>query len=177
MLAILFVLVAVAFRFGIAYNPTSHLWAFTPVAAALLFFGSRFSRKYAWAPAAVLALSDVVLTRFVYGYSLTADHLVTWSWYAAIALLGGWLTNSAKPLKLAAAALTSSASFFVVSNFAVWMVWPTYPHTLSGLAACYVAAIPFYTKAPVADILFTFAFFAIGALVDSRKAAEKGVLA
>lgn len=177
MLAILFVLVAVAFRFGIAYNPDSHLWAFTPVAAALLFFGSRVSRRFAWAPAAVLALSDVLLTRLVYGQALTPDHLITWAWYAGVVLLGGWLKNDAKPVKLVAAALTSSASFFLLSNFAVWITWQMYPRTLAGLVECYVAAIPFYSKAPVADLLFTFAFFGLGALVESRKTAEKGSLA
>ncbi len=177
MTAIIFVLIAIAARFAIAYNPSLHLWTIAPVAPALLFFGSRISRKYAWAPVAALAAADIVLCKAVYGTGVSYDLLVTFAWYAAIVFLGGWLKSDAKPLKLVASALTSSASFFVVSNFAYWIVWPTYPHTWSGLMTCYAAALPFFRNTPVSDLLFTFAFFSIGALVENRRQAEKGSLA
>ena len=42
---------------------------------------------------------------------------------------------------LAGAALVTSISFFLISNFAVWAVGGMYPKTLPGLAACYVAGL------------------------------------
>jgi hypothetical protein len=35
-------------------------------------------------------------------------------------------------------------SFFLVSNFAVWIGSNMYPHTLAGLGDCYVAALAFH---------------------------------
>ena len=78
MLAYLFVLLAIAVRF------LPHPLSFTPVAAALLFFGARGPRRQLWMPLVLLAVSDVILTKAVYAYVFTWDQLVTWAWYAAI---------------------------------------------------------------------------------------------
>ncbi|HZU42019.1 MAG TPA: DUF6580 family putative transport protein, partial [Terriglobales bacterium] len=40
-----------------------------------------------------------------------------------------------------------------------------YPMTLSGLTACYVAAIPFFRNEVVADLVFSFAFFGTALLL------------
>jgi hypothetical protein len=177
MLAILFVLLAVASRFVIATNPGSHWWAFTPVLASLLYFGAKMPRKYIWAPVALFAAADVLLSRF-YGYSFTPDLLVTYAWYAGVALLGSaMLRENARPARLVGASLTSSLAFFVVSNLAVFAFWPTYPHTFNGLAACFVAAIPFYRNQPVADLLFTMVFFSVPVLLQALSPAEKKIAA
>lgn len=126
MLAYLFIVFAVAIRF------LPHPWSFTPVVGALLFFGARGSRRQLWIPFALLAVSDVVLTKFVYTYPFTWDHYVTWVWYAAILWLGTNLKENAKPLRVIGAALASSTSFFLLSNFAVWAGGTMYPHTWAG---------------------------------------------
>lgn len=178
MLAILFLLLAVGSRFAIALNPGAHWWAFTPVIASLLYFGAKMPRKYFWAPVALLAVTDVLLSRFVYGYGFTPDLLVTYAWYAAVVWLGStMLHENAGPAKLVGASLTSSLSFFIVSNFAVWLLWPTYPHTFKGLSMCFVAAIPFYRNQPVADLLFTAVFFSIPALLATVHPNEKKLAA
>lgn len=167
MLAYLFLAVAIAVRF------LPHPLAFTPVGAALLFFGARTPRKRIWVPVVALAASDVVLTRLVYSYPLSADHFVTWGWYAAIVLLGGLLKTNAQPLRLAGAALASSVSFFLVSNFAVWAAWNMYPKTLGGLAASYIAAIPFFRNQVASDLLFTAVLFGTAALAEGLRAGRK----
>ncbi len=156
MLPYLFVVAAVAVRF------LPHPWAFTPVAAALLYFGARAPRKRMWIPLVILAAADIVLTKRTYWYPLTADHLVTWAWYAAVIGLGGLLRENARPLRLVGASLATSVSFFIVSNFAVWAVWNMYPKTGSGLVACYAAAVPFFR--PDADLLFVGLMFGLPAL-------------
>ncbi len=167
MLAYVFVLAVIVAR--ILFRPL----AFAPVAPALLFFGAHLPRKRMWIPLALLAAADVYLTKMEYGYPLTADHLVSWAWYAAILWLGSaWLKGKARPLRVAAAALTSSVSFFVVSNFAVWAVWNMYPKTLEGLAACYVAAIPFFRNQIASDLFFTAVMFAIPMAVEALRPAQ-----
>ena len=167
MLAYLFVIVAVALRF------MPHPFSFTPVAASLLFFGARMPRRQMWVPVLLLAGSDVLLTRFVYAYPLTADHFVTWAWYGLALGIGMLLRNRTTVVRLAGASLAASLSFFLISNFAVWAVWDMYPKTLSGLAACYVAAIPFFRNTLAGDLIFTAVLFGIAALVGAKASARK----
>lgn len=170
MLAYLFLAFAVAVHARFLPLP----WSFAPVTAALLYFGARRPRREMWIPVAALAATGVYLSRSYYGYALSTDLLVTWAWYAGMVVLGGMLAKHASALRVGAASLAGSVSFFVVSNFAVWAVWNMYPKTLSGLAACYVAALPFFRSAVVSDLFFAALFFGIGYLVSHRQ--EHGVI-
>ncbi len=178
MLAIVFVLLAIVSRFAIAMNPGSHWWAFTPVVASLLFFGAKMPRKLLWVPVVALATADVLLSKLVYGYGFTADLLVSWAFYAGCAWLGSaMLRENAKPVRLVVASLTSSLSFFVLSNLAVWAFWPTYSHDLKGLATCFVAAVPFYRNQPVADLLFTAVLFSLPMAIEALRGHESNATA
>src|SRR5208337_3244040 len=168
MLAYLFVIFAVLSRMPFMPHP----WNFTPVAAALLYFGARASRRQLWIPLALLAASDVILDKFVYSYPFSWDHLVTWAWYAAILLLGTRLRENSNWLRIAGAALASSLSFFAISNFAVWASWNMYPKTLSGLMTCYAAGVPFFRQALAGDMLFTAVMFGIPAIAAALAPSE-----
>ena len=163
MLPYLFVLFAIAIRFlpfAGPFNILPHAWHFTPVAASLLFFGARGSRRQMWIPLLLLAATDVVLTKFIYTYTFSWDHLVTWAWYAAILWLGTNLREKAGPVRVVGAALASSVSFFAISNFAVWAAYDMYPKNFGGLMTSYTLALPFFRHAVEGDLLFTSAFFA-----------------
>jgi hypothetical protein len=153
MLAYIFVLFAVAIRF------LPHPWQFTPVAACLLFFGARGSRRFLWLPLVLLAASDLVLNKFVYAYAFGLDQLVIWAWYAAILWLGTGLRERQKPVPVIGAALACSISFFVITNFMVWATGTMYPITWAGLLTCYDAAVPFFRHTLEGDLLFTAAMF------------------
>jgi hypothetical protein len=160
MLAYIFVIFAVAVRF------MPHPWAFTPLAASLLFFGSRGSRRQMWVPLLLLAVTDVILTRFVYAYAFTVEHLASWVFYAAVLWLGTRLGRNPRPVPVIGAALASSVSFFLISNFSSWASWTDmYPRTLSGLMAAYAAGLPFFRRSVEGDLLFTAAMFATPALL------------
>ena len=165
MLAFLYVLIAVAVRV-VAGTGTFATLGFTPVGASLLFFGARMPRKFYFFPVALLIASDLYLNQRVYGMPLTWDQGLIFAWYAGALLIGSLLRNRIKPLYVGGAALASAVSFFVISNFGVWASgYVGYPHTWAGLAACYVAAIPFFEKGIVSDLVFSAAFFAIPALL------------
>src|SRR6266481_3328185 len=147
MLPYLFVLLTIAVRFLPFAGPLNvlpHAWHFTPLAASLLFFGARGSKRQMWIPLVLLAATDVALTKFIYAYPLSWDHLVTWAWYAAILWLGTNLREKSGPIRVVGAALASSVSFFLISNFAVWAAWEMYPKTFSGLMMSYAAGLPFF---------------------------------
>ena len=131
-----------------------HDWLnFTAVGGALLYFGARRSWREMLAPLAALMVTDYCLTVFSYHYSFVwTAYLTTWSWYLAAMVLGRILLKSRTSwLRAGAAIVLGPTSFFLVSNYAVWAGGTMYPRTLSGLAACYAAAVPFYRN----DLLST----------------------
>jgi uncharacterized protein DUF6580 len=161
MLPYLFVLLAIAVRFlpfvGALNFP--HAWHFTPLAASLLFFGARGSRRQMWIPLLLLALTDVALDKFIYLYPVTWDLFVTWAWYAAILWLGTNLREKAGAVRVIAAALTSSVSFFLVSNLATWAATDMYPKTFHGVMMSYAAGLPFFRGTVESDLFFSIAMF------------------
>lgn len=129
-----------------AFHATSV--GFTAVGGGLLYFGARRSRWHVLPALAALMATDVYLTTQVYNFPFhPSEYVVTWSWYAAVFLLGHqMLSRRSSLLRVAGAVAASSTSFFLLSNFAVWVGSVFYPHTAAGLSACYVAAIPFYAN-------------------------------
>jgi hypothetical protein len=117
----------------------------------------------------LLAGGDFVLTKFIYGYPYTIDHLITVAWYAAVLLMGRLILENARPVRVVVAALATSVGFFAISNFGVWLTGNMYPLTLNGLAACYAAAVPFFRKQVVSDVLFTVVMFSVPALIALMK--------
>jgi hypothetical protein len=52
------------------------------------------------------------------------------------------------------ACLAAPLSFFLISDFGVWLGFNSYPHTFNGLLACYVAAIPYQGRITASTGLF-----------------------
>jgi len=166
MLAYLFVLLAVAVRVLSGAGVVGTM-GFSPLGASLLFFGSRMSRKHYAGPLALLILADIYLTTQKYGQSVTWEEGIIWAWYLGAFFLGSLLKDRVKPLYVGGAALGSALSFFLISNFGVWLAGYLYPRTLSGLATCYVAAIPFFGRGLASDLLFSAIFFGLPVLVTN----------
>jgi hypothetical protein len=131
-----------------------HPWNFTPIIAIGLFSGyqARKAGTGILATLSALALSDAVLgfyagVWFVYAAALAA------------VLFGRISRNRGGVGTIAAAALASSLSFFVITNFMVWATGRLYPNTLAGLAACFAAGIPFYQNQLLGDAFYTLAIF------------------
>ena len=142
---------------------------FTAVGGALLYFGARRSWREMLAPLAALMVTDYCLTVFSYHYDFVwSAYVTTWAWYAAVMVLGRILLKSRTTwLRAGAAVILGPTSFFLVSNYAVWVGGNMYPPTMAGLSACYAAAIPFYRN----DLLSTgiMAAIAFGLPVLVRK--------
>jgi hypothetical protein len=141
---------------------------FTAVGGALLYFGARRSWKEMLAPLAVLMATDYYLTTYVYHYPFRFQgYVTTWAWYLMAMALGLILLKAKTSLvRVAAGALLGPTSFFIVVDYAVWMGNDgLYPHTLSGLVACYVAAIPFYRNDLLSTAIVAGLAFGVPALV------------
>jgi hypothetical protein len=138
-----------------------HPWNLTPMMAIGLFAGNHARRTSMGILATVsaLALSDAVIG-FYSGF---------WYVYAAMlipVLLGRLIRNRSGVGVIAATALASSLSFFLITNFMVWITSNFYPHTMAGLTASYVAGIPFYQNQLLGDAFYTFAMFGGYALLS-----------
>lgn len=161
-----------------------HPWMnFTAVGASLLYFGARRSPRQFILPVIALAATDYYLTIYAYNYPFhLQDYLVTWVWYLGACLLGlAMLRGEVTAGRVVGAALASSTSFFVLSNFAVWMGFGVYPHTLGGLATCYLAGLPFYRNDVLSTTLLLGAVFGVPVLarrmVGAWREKDTGALA
>ncbi|MGB8260105.1 MAG: DUF6580 family putative transport protein [Terracidiphilus sp.] len=158
-----YLLLAVAILSRLLPHPPS----FTAVGGALLYFGARRSRREMLLPLAAFMALDVVLTVFIYHSAfLWQAYVTTWVWYLAAMALGRILLRVRTTwLGAGSAVLLGPTSFFIVSNFGVWSGSLQYPHTASGLVACYVAAIPFYGNDLLATTLVCGLAFGVPVLV------------
>ncbi len=149
--------------------PHAGWYGFTAVGGSLLYFGARRNWLEMAAPLALLAATDYYLTAHVYGYPFVWQaYVVTWAWYLGAMALGFALLREHATLgRGVAAALLGPTSFFLLSNFAVWLGAETfYPKTVEGLVACYVAGLPFYGRDLVSTALVLVLAFAVPAAVQ-----------
>ena len=134
---------------------------FSPIDAMALFSGAYVGRRALAfvAPLAALLLSDLVLG-FYHGMT------TVYATVALIVVMGWWLSPRRTPLRIGAAAIASSIVFFVVTNFGMWLFSGFYPLTSAGLAACYVAAIPFFQNTLAGDLFYAALLFGGFALAE-----------
>jgi Family of unknown function (DUF6580) len=169
MVAYLLLLVAVLTR----VVPHAGWLNFTAVGGALLYFGARRPWREMLVPLVVLAATDYFLTVFSYHYAFSpVAYLPTWAWYVMAMALGQILLSARSTfVRVAAATLLGPTSFFVVSNYAVWAAGDMYPHTLSGLGTCFLAAIPFYRNDLASTAIVLGVAFGVPALLRRLHAA------
>jgi Family of unknown function (DUF6580) len=133
---------------------------FSPVYGALLFGGACLRKRDSiWFPVLLLAASDYLLTVQIFREPFGWSYLINWAGFAVIGMIGWSLRERATIPKVLAASLAGPATFFVMSNFAVWLGGHLYPLSWQGLAPCYLAAIPFFGNSLAASILFTGVLF------------------
>lgn len=119
---------------------------FAPIAALAIFGGSVVgNKKYALIlPLGALLLSDILFELFTNtkGFYDISQSFV----YGAVILITFLATRIKKvnTKNTLLACIWSSAIFFILSNFGVWVSGEIYPKTFNGLMECYYAAIPFY---------------------------------
>ncbi|HXH92335.1 MAG TPA: DUF6580 family putative transport protein [Thermoanaerobaculia bacterium] len=149
---------------GVVLRIIPHPWNFAPVGAIALFAGAHFERR-SWAIA-------VPLLTMLAGDAIIGFHSLmpfVYLSYALIAAIGMLLRGRRTSLPAVGGGfLVSSTIFYLITNFAVWMMGTMYAKTAAGLVACYVAAIPFYGNTLASDAIYTAAFFGIFAVSERQ---------
>jgi hypothetical protein len=146
-------------------------WCFTPTAAAAVFAGFYFPAVAvaALVPIAILAVSDLLLP----AYNSIAVMLATYAvmvvpvWFGR--MLRGERCGAPQAVRWLLCGLLPATLFFVVSNFAVWAFQSDYEKSLTGLAQCYAAAVPFFRWMLAGDLFYMAILFACWSLAGLRK--------
>ena len=138
-----------------------HPWNFTPVGAMALFSGAVLrDRRLAFLfPLLTLFLGDI----FIGFHKLVP---IVYASFLLSVLIGRLLQNRRTILRIGAATLLGSAQFFLVTNFAVWWLLNSYPKSASGLAACYLAGVPFFWNTLAGDAFYSALLFGAYALAE-----------
>jgi hypothetical protein len=188
-MSVLFVLLlAVLSRvLPVAFHQQS--WNFSLLGGSLLFLGSRMTsdspRRAASKIAGVLAVlmaTDYWITAYGYSYPFhVSAYLITWAWYVGVMVVSMGLFRKVSTLRVAAGAVATPTSFFLLSNFAVWVGGGMYAHTVAGLAQCYTMALPFYRNDLVSTTLTAAALLGLPAvatrIAESFHAANHNIAA
>ena len=117
-----------------------HAPDFTPVAASALFAASVLRVR---ALSVVVPLGGMIVADAWLGFY---DLRIMTAVYGTLALpaCAAWLSGRwRRPVMIVPVLLSSSLSFFLVTNFAVWAFSPMYAANADGLLKCYIAALPF----------------------------------
>jgi hypothetical protein len=150
-----------------------HPWNMTPVGAMFLFSAATFRSKWqGWlVPLASLMITDYAVVQIVWHGKFAWFSPYTWGAFSIVSLLGWTLRSKTSVLRVAGVAASGSVTFWLLSDFAVWAVGHTYPHTLAGLGACYVAAIPFFPSDLAGNLVYCGIMFGSYAYVQNRQRA------
>jgi hypothetical protein len=155
-----------------------HIPNFAPVTAAALFGAVYLPKRYAlFVPLMIVAISDYLLLYVnpfgpqifnfsqIQPLSAMVNGTTAWVWgsFMVSALLGLALRKKQGAMRISAVSVVASLQFFIVTNFGVWAAG-AYSRDLSGLAASYIAGLPFLSWTLMGDMFYAASFFGLYAL-------------
>jgi hypothetical protein len=136
---------------------------FTPLAAIALFAGAKLNDLRL---AFVVTIATLLLRDAIIGFHVLMP--IVYACYAFNVWLGSRVGSSQSPARVAAVSIGGSIVFFVITNFAVWITLGAYDYSISGLSACYVAAIPYLRNTFASDLLYSMLMFGAFAIAQTR---------
>jgi hypothetical protein len=159
-------------------------WNFSPIAAMCLFGGAHFTQRR-WAflvPFLAMLVSNLGIALLMNEFRYTFYWSMVWIYgsFALTVWIGAWLQNEnavrrisnnpliARIVALCGAAIISELAFFLITNFSHWLSpISSYTRDLTGLAECYVAAIPFLKYSLAGMAIYGTALFGSLALAEN----------
>lgn len=142
------IIIAVVYRF---IPLPKGVYGFTPMFAMAVFGGVVFRKDKRLAfvlPLVTMFISDIIF-QLLYnaGQSSIAGfydgQLLNYVLYA-VTVCVGFFIKKINIINIAVASIVAPTSFYILSNFSVWLTTNFYPKDMAGLGQCYVAGLPFY---------------------------------
>ncbi len=154
---------------------------FSPIGGVALFGGARLRGWQAYVvPLLALAITDPIRSRMEGGYpAYSSGTIIVYASFMISVFLGRtFLRNTNSPVRIASVVFAGSLQFFLITNFFSWFsLGDIYPRTLSGLATCYIAALPFYGRTLLGDLFFSGVLFGAYALLSRRLESARTIAA
>lgn len=151
---------------GVIMRLLPHIPNIAPVGAVALFGGAVLPGRYAWwLPLAIMMTSDVLLG-FYDGI------LFNWAAFVAVGVIGMLLARFNTTQRIVFGVLGGSLTFYLISNFGVWLQGGLYAHTWAGLVECYTMALPFLRNTLVGDLVYSSILFGAYAMAQHSWAAR-----
>src|ERR1700757_4578017 len=154
---LIFTLIVIAAALRLAPHP----WNFTPVGAIALFSGAMVrDRRLAFLfPLLVMFATDAII-----GFNKLSP-LVYASFLISVGI-GRCLSHKRNIFRIGGATFLGALQFFLITNFGVWAFLNSYPRSGAGLAACYIAGIPFFWNTLAGDAVYATLLFGSFALAE-----------
>ncbi|HLG98133.1 MAG TPA: DUF6580 family putative transport protein [Bryobacteraceae bacterium] len=149
---------------------------FSPVGSTSLFSGARLPVWQAYlVPLALMAITDPIIAAYYGVPAFSRMQLFVYASFLISVWLGRGLRRSSGISRIAALSAINSIQFFLVTNFGTWLGSQMYPHTASGLASCYMAAIPFFGWTVAGDFFYAGVLFGLHAWLTRNVSAREHV--
>lgn len=141
-------------------------WNFLPLTAVCLYSGA-YVKDHRWSfglPLLGLFVTDLgigmITGQFSWGFP--RDRWSAYLSYVLIIVMGYGLNRRTWPLRAVdavARGILAETLFFIVTNFAYFLVQTDHPQTFAGVLACYAAAIPFAKTSFVSTAFYSVLLF------------------
>ena len=134
--------------FVLIFRLIPHPPNFTPVIALSLYLPFMFG---------VWSIPFCILGFAMTDYFIGFHSLLIWTW-GALALTGYTSKFCKKIFSRIVLSFIGAITFFIISNFGVWISGTFYEISTQGLLKCYVMAIPFFTNTLLSTMFFAVIF-------------------
>tara|TARA_Y100001935_G_scaffold149121_1_gene123118 strand:- start:41 stop:553 length:513 start_codon:yes stop_codon:yes gene_type:complete len=143
-----FLLFSACVSFVLIFRLIPHPPNFTPVIALSLYLPFIFG---------IWSVPFCILGFAVTDYFIGFHSLLIWTW-GALAFTGYTSKFCKKMFSRIVLSFIGALTFFIISNFGVWISGTYYDISTQGLLNCYIMAIPFFTNTLLSTMLFAVIF-------------------
>lgn len=142
-----------------------HPFGVSTVGAVAVYGGANSSWKVAW----LVPLIPVLIGNLVFGFYDLTVLIFVYAGFALSALAARCILHSVQSgPRYGLAIATGAFLFFLISNFAIWLVG-MYPPTTAGLVTCYINGLPYLGTALLADGFYSVLLFGLHRILDRQR--------
>ena len=127
-----------------------------PNATSLGALGIVSGRQVGFYKTITMVLATLFVSDLLIGFYHPLVMASVYGSFALYGLFGRTAENSVTSLVFASVA--AAFSFFLITNFAVWIASDWYPKTVQGLLSAYALGLPFFRNTLIGDICYTALF-------------------
>lgn len=155
---------------GILSRILPHPSDMTALTSLSLLAGMQFSQTRAIAIVLTALIGSDLTLAYMEGYPVWGNWTwFTYSGYIFIILMSVKINNDTKPFLLSYL-ISMTLFYWIWTNWGTWLLSGIYPHTLTGLASCFTAALPFLRNSLAGDMIWMCVLLGVRKTIGWRRA-------